>query len=210
LWLLALEEEAPRRILSIAPKKISGGIAWSPSSRRIAYLRYGPKEFVVESCDIDGHQPVPVLNNDRLQGVNGVGEIAWLSNGLIIYRLSEPPPNEKYDNLWSVDVDPDSGRVRSPSAQVTIGTGFSQFYLSSSADGKRLVYLQDRTVDSVRIAKLQIPGGDLGTFQALPGEGWSKSPIAWSKDSQSLSFSRILKAIGAYSSKMCTPQTRRS
>ena len=185
LWLLALEGEAPRRVLSIAPNKIAS-VAWSPSSRRIAYLRYGPKEVVVESCDTDGHQPVPVLNNDRLQGFNGFGDIAWLSNGLIIYRLSEPPPNDKYDNLWSVDVDPYSGRIRSLSAQVTTGTGFSQTNLSSSADGKRLVYLQARTVDSVRIAKLQIPGGDLGTFQVLPGEGWDKWPIAWSKDSQSL------------------------
>jgi Tol biopolymer transport system component len=38
----------------------------------------------------------------------------------------------------------------------------------------------------VRIAKLQLSSGELGTFQVLPGEGWNKHPVAWSKDSQSL------------------------
>jgi hypothetical protein len=95
----------------------------------------------LESCDTDGHQSVPVLTNDRLGGINGIGDITWLSDGRIVYRLSEPPPNEKYDNLWSVDVDPDTGRVRGPSVQVTNGTGFSQINLTSSADSKRFVYL---------------------------------------------------------------------
>jgi eukaryotic-like serine/threonine-protein kinase len=185
LWLWAIEAGVPRRILSIAPNKIYD-VAWSPTSTRIAYLRVGPNGSQVESCDADGQQPVAILHNDRLVGFNGIGGIAWLSNGRLLYRLSEPAPNEKYDNLWSVDVDPDNGRVRGPSAQVTIGTGFTQFNLSSSGDSKRFVYLQSRTVDSVRIAKLHLPGGDLGTFQALPGEGWNRWPVAWSKDSQSL------------------------
>jgi serine/threonine protein kinase len=185
LWLLELDGGEPRRILSIAPNKIASAV-WSPTSRRIAYLRFGSNEYAVESCDTDGHQSVPVLNSDRFVGFNGVGDITWLSDGRIVYRLSEPPPNEKYDNLWSVNVDPDSGRVRSPFVEVTAGIGFTQLNLSSSADGKRFVYLQSHTLDSVHIAKLQLSGGELGTFQVLPGEGWDKWPVAWSKDSQSL------------------------
>jgi serine/threonine protein kinase len=210
LWLLALDGGEPRRILSIAPSKVVYGVAWSPTSRRIAYLRIGPNGNQVESCDTDGQQPVPVVTNDGLIGFNGYGDITWLGDGRIVYRLSEPPPNEKYDNLWSVNVDPDNGRVRGPSAPVTMGTGFSQKNLSSSGDGKRFVYLQARTIDSVRIAKLQLPGGNLGSFETLPGEGWNKWPVAWSKDSQFLFLLSSPKAIWASSSKMCIPRTPRS
>ena len=185
LWLVALEGGEPRRILSIAPNKIAA-TAWSPTSRRIAYVRYGPKEYAVESCDADGHQPVPVLANDRLLGKNGLGDLTWLSPGLIFYRLSEPRPNEKYDNLWAINVDPDTGRVRGQSVQVTTGAAFNELNLSGSADGKRFVYLQARTLDSIRIARLQPITRELGSVQILPGEGWDKWPMAWSKDSQSL------------------------
>jgi anti-sigma B factor antagonist len=171
MWLMTADVGEPRRILSVAPAKIYS-FTWSPSSRRIIYLRYSPKEIALESCDTDGGHLVSALVNSRFQGANGLGGLAWLGNGSVLFRLSEPAPNKKFDNIWSLNVDPDTGRVRGQPIEVTTGPGFSQLSFSASSDGKRLVYLRGRTVDSARIATLQPFTGELGAFQSLAGEEW--------------------------------------
>ena len=187
MWLMTADVGEPRRILSVAPAKIYS-FTWSPSSRRIIYLRYSPKEIALESCDTDGGHLVSALVNSRFQGANGLGGLAWLGNGSVLFRLSEPAPNKKFDNIWSLNVDPDTGRVRGQPIEVTTGPGFSPRRFSASSDGKRFVYLRSRTADSARIAKLQPVTGELGGFQLLAGEEWDKWPVGWSKDSQSVIF----------------------
>jgi serine/threonine protein kinase len=187
LWLVNAEGAEPRRILSVASAQIQS-FAWSPTSRRIAFIRFSGKGVALESCDTEGHQVVPVLASDRLWGTNGVTNLAWSGNGAIFYSLSEPAPNGNSSNLWSVNVDPDTGRVRGQSSQVTTGLRFTQVGISASLDGNRIVYLQTRTVDSVRIAKLQPGSAGIGSVQPLAGEDWEKSSVGWTKDGDSVFF----------------------
>jgi serine/threonine protein kinase len=187
LWLVNAEGGEPRRILSVALAQIES-FAWSATSRRIAYIRFNGKDVALESCDTEGHQVVPVLASDGLLGSNGFTNLAWSGNGAIFYSLSEPAPNGNSSNLWSVNVDPDTGRVRGQSSQVTTGLRFTQVNISASVDGNRIVYLQTRTVDSVRIAKLQPGSVGIGSVQSLAGEDWEKSSVGWTKDGGSVFF----------------------
>jgi dipeptidyl aminopeptidase/acylaminoacyl peptidase len=92
LWLMRAEGGDAHRMNSVAPDSIAA-FEWSPSSRRVAYLRYGHQEMALESCGTDGGHVVRIHADDRFQGINGFGDIFWLRNGSLFYRLSEPPPN---------------------------------------------------------------------------------------------------------------------
>jgi len=187
LWLMGADGGEARRILTVAPAKIAS-VSWSPTSRRIIYVRSGPQEIALESCDTEGSHLVPVLANFRLMGANGVASVNWSAAGAVFYLLIEPSSHEMFDNIWSLDVDPNTGRVRGQPLQVTSGTGFSHRNFSASSDGKRFVYIQTRTLNSVRIAEFQPGARKLGTFRPLTGEDWYTPFVSWSKDGQSVFF----------------------
>jgi serine/threonine protein kinase len=189
LWVIGADGAGAHRILSVKPSKIHL-FRWSSSSRRIIYLRTDVtgEPATLESCDSDGSQRIPVLSDSRLIGLHGtVTGLAWLPDGRVLYRFAEQAPNEKYDNVWSIDVDPDTGQVRGHPAQITTGIGFTQSSFSASLDGKRFVFLRIRAQDTAWIAQLHV-GGEWIASRPLSDEGWDKWPTGWTGDSQSIIF----------------------
>ena len=187
LWIMGAGGEEPHRILSLSLSRI-GLFAWSPNSRRIIFLREeagegAPTKYLIESCDESGSQRVVAESDNRL-----MRDLTWLQDGRVLFNLAEPAPNERYQNIWSIEVDPDTGRPHGARVQITNGTGFSQEGFSSSADGSRFTFLKTREQDTAQIADILGSSGNLGNASALTDDGWEKWPIGWAADGHAVFF----------------------
>lgn len=192
VWLMGADGQDAHRILSVSPGRIAG-VAWSPTSHRIIYILsiHGggtPQQVSLESCDLEGKNRVQALAELRLEDTNGPSDLAWLPDGRVIYRLSEPRPNERSTNIWSLHVDPTSGRARGEPRQVTTGIGFNQDSFSGSMDGNRMSFVRSHTHNSTRVAEFVRTTGELTQPRPLQGEEWDRWPLAWTPDSQEVLF----------------------
>jgi Tol biopolymer transport system component len=186
----------PHRILSIEPSEISAA-AWSPTSQRIIYLRFTgisgrPEDVAIESCDREGGQVTRILSDQRLGGgeliLNNLSFLSWTADGRVLYRLWEPNATENSENLWSIQVDPDTGRVRGTPSALTSGTGFTFGPFSVSADGKRFTFIKKRNQDAVMVSEIQRGGASLGTPESLGTDTWIKWQHGWTMDSQEILY----------------------
>ena len=168
-------------------------MSWSPTSRRFAFTVIkgqgtGNQEAILESCDREGDDCSVILSDKRLFGPSGLAEVKWSPDGRIFYTFRNPPPDDLGTNLWSIEVDPDTGHVRGKPVQVTTGTGFRLNTFSQSSDGKRLAFCQTRSLDTVQIAPLRQAGTKLGTSQPLGGESWDKRIPEWTPDGRAILY----------------------
>jgi serine/threonine protein kinase len=189
IWMLGPGGEDPHRILSVGATSF---VAWSPTSQRIAFASAkgpidNPQEVSLRSCKRDGLECLVVLSDARLLGSEGFSDVAWRANGKIFYRLKEG--GTWNGNVWSLSVDPDTGRPRGTPLQVTTGTGFSYHGFSLSADGRRLAFIRQHARDTIRIAELQNGGAKLGVSHQLGGDNWDRSLGGWTHDGRAVVFS---------------------
>jgi Tol biopolymer transport system component len=196
IWVAGADGQDPHRILSVDPF-ITSSLGWSPTSRRIVFSKEdrtgtGPREVALESCDREGGQRVQILSDPRLRGANQVTDVSWsAADGRVFYSLREPAPNYTSENIWAVEVDPDTGRVQGRSSQLTNGLGFAKSGFSESADGRRFTFFKTRQRDTVQVAAIQERGGVLGTAQPLGGEDWDRRPGGWTRDSEAVIYDSI-------------------
>ena len=114
--------------------------AWAPNGKRLAYARFnvGTTTTQLESCDLAGRARVlysPTV--DRPLHVYTVP--AWLPDGRLVFGLTDPPPNQRDVNLWSLRVDPNSGMPSGQPRRITQWQHLAMVAPTAfSRDGKRL------------------------------------------------------------------------
>jgi serine/threonine protein kinase/dipeptidyl aminopeptidase/acylaminoacyl peptidase len=115
---------------------------WAPGGRRLAYLRasVGPNGYTlrIENTDLDGRTRVAFASTAE-QRLHPLAVPAWLPDGRMVFGLTDPPPNQRDMNLWSLNVDPRSGAPSGNPRRVTQWQRLSLVVPSGfSADGRRL------------------------------------------------------------------------
>jgi serine/threonine protein kinase len=193
IWLMGANGEDPHRAFSIAPSTALNA-AWSPTSKRVVYVRFTgtlgrDQALVMESCDRQGGDRKAILSDERLIG-DSPSDVSWLADGRVFYRLRDPSPFKFFEgNLWSINVDPDTGRVRGEPSQVTNWTGFTEGAFSHSADGRRFAFLKLQVQDSFRLAEIGPQASKLGpTRGLLTKDKWTKWLEGWTSDSKAVLF----------------------
>jgi len=161
--------------------------AWSTDGKQIAFLRgvYRPGTYGVQA-QIEILDPatshrlvVPILG--RLGPA-----LAWIEDRLI-YVLDEPPPSQGDSNLWSVKIDPRTGKLLGTATRITSSPGAVQ-YLSGAASGKRLAYAKAGWQPDVYTARVEASGTRLSTPRRLTLDERQDFPWAWTPDSKQVLF----------------------
>jgi serine/threonine protein kinase len=141
---------------------------WSPDGKSIAWLRSFPgySEIIIRNLQSGQERQLTSFKK-------GINEVAWASNDRIFFSSSRSGNT----NIWMI---PASG---GEAAQVTKGSG-PDIGVRISADGKRLLYLEQRMISHVWIADIDGQNARQVTFDNQSIDWPSFSP-----DKERISFS---------------------
>jgi len=199
IWTVGADGEGPQRVVSVDIPSVIEIFSWSPTGKRLVLLKENhsqvdlskwpddPHQIELETCDLKGSCST-VLSDPRLYSGITYTNLAWLPDGRIVFALKDSPPNENGSNLWSLEVDPNTGLARGEPKRLTNWTGFAQMHLMASADGRRLVFHQMHPEMVVKIAELRAGTGDLSETRRLSSDNWASRGAAWSYDGQTVVF----------------------
>jgi len=185
LRVMSADGENSREILSA---ENLAQVNWSSTSRRIvvsstnADLTLG----ALRTCDAEGHGCSVFLSDAKLVTGEGSSFVVWAADGRVIYRLRGSGIGN--ENLWSLPLDPDTGRVKGKPTQITAWAGYRMQGISKSLDGKRLTVERIRTNQAIRLLDLHSPDQTVATSRELGADNWPKSYPVWAPDGSSVVY----------------------
>ena len=121
LWVCGASGEDARRVAGDDTSGIIPAWAvWSPGGKRLAYGRgdLRAQALRLESCDLAGRIRV-FYSPTADRPLHGFTVPAWLPDGRVVFGLTDPPPNQRDMNLWSLNVDPSSGMPSGSPRRIT-------------------------------------------------------------------------------------------
>jgi Tol biopolymer transport system component/DNA-binding winged helix-turn-helix (wHTH) protein len=186
LWLMRADGEQSRKVAGEVGDLFRSPV-WSADSKQIAFLRgvYRHGEYGVEPqieiLDVTSGERKVVMSQVRFGPA-----LAWTADRLV-YVLDESPPNQNDSNVWSVKIDPRTGKPLGTATRLTSGPGKVQ-YLSSAADGKRLAYVKQSWQPDVYVARVEAKGSKLQKPRILTLDERQDLPWAWTPDSKQVIF----------------------
>jgi serine/threonine protein kinase/Tol biopolymer transport system component len=189
IWLMEPGGGESRKLVIAAEGEWLGPVIWAPTGRRIAFWRFHQQaeksEVTLESRDLQGGQPTTIWSGQKTYFFGGS---CWLRDGRIIYALAEPP-NLFDSNLWEIKTDPQTSEPSGKPKRITNWVGFSLGGLSSTADGRRLVFLRGTSQSDVYVGELEAKGTRLKSPRRLTLDERNDIPSAWTLDSKTVLFS---------------------
>ena len=190
-WLMDSSGEHARMLFSTDEKSSTSGFIWSRTAKRGIYFVSDTLGDTVLSRDIAGGPPIPVLTSSEIPK-RVQGDISWLSDGRLIYQVSElgsgATPDEDNCNFWVMRLDVDSGKVIEKPKRLTNWTGFCIASANATFDGKRIAFLRNSTQFTVNVADVIAGGSRIANVRRLTlDESWSFLQD-WTNDSKSVLF----------------------
>lgn len=186
IWITGARGENPRRIAAGDDFNSFDLVQWSPTGRRVLYLRThaGSNKFPwsLESRDPNGEAVRVVI--PELYGRAG---FCWLPDGRILYSVDLRSVHNENTNLWEIKADPDTGQVRSQPRRLTNWIGIHRDRFSFAAGGKLMAMQKSSRQLNVYVGRLD-PAGRLQTPRRLTLEDSTDVPLAWTPDSKSVIF----------------------
>jgi Tol biopolymer transport system component len=165
-----------------------GPVAWAPDGKRFACVRM-PDGFStvglgmrIEVFDATTGKGETILPDFRLGTA-----IAWPDRDRLIYVLQEAPPNDGNFNLWSVHLDPHTGRPYGSATRIT-NDQTPIAGVSVTSDGKRIALLRREFQTDVYLAELVAKGQQLSALRRFTLDDRDDWPSAWTPDSKAVLF----------------------
>ncbi|HXZ78817.1 MAG TPA: winged helix-turn-helix domain-containing protein [Terriglobales bacterium] len=188
IWIMQSAGTDARRIVQAAGDDWFGPIVWSPDGQYVAYLRvregpgYSAQSSIETVAVADGHPRVLLSSSLMREG------LSWSPDGRILYSTAkEEAPNAEDSVIWSVVVDPVSGKAKSEPVRIARQAGWIS-KLSITADGKRLAVLRNNTLPQVFVAEYEAGTRRLKVPRRLTLDDSVNCPFAWTPDSKAVFF----------------------
>jgi Tol biopolymer transport system component len=120
-------------------------------------------------------QPYPILG------------LCWLSSTRLAYSLEDASAQTTSD-LWTIDVDSQSGVPTGAPVRRTHWPDFHIDGLSASADGRTLCFLRRKGQGKIWVGDLNAKGALVSTPRRIADEDAQDSLMAWTRDSRAVVF----------------------
>jgi Tol biopolymer transport system component len=187
IWLIDTDKNTTSRIVDGGGDHF-GPIAWAPDGKRFACVRM-PDRFSTVGLGqrIDVFDAMTGRGETILPDFRLGTAIAWPDKGRLIYALQEAPPNDGNFNLWSVHLDPRTGRPSGAATRITNDqTPIAD--ISVTSNGKRLALLRRDFQTDVYLAEVLAQGKQLGPLRRFTLDDRNDLPSAWTPDSKAVLF----------------------
>jgi serine/threonine protein kinase len=185
IWIMRANGEQARKVAEADEQSSLGTVHWSPSGKRLAYVKYRQTleriETSIETLDLKEGAPTTVVSQ------LGPSDLYWLPDARIIFSRSEEA-DENTCNLWQMVVDPQSGRASGREERLTNFVGFCASGFDATADGKRLTFQKYSSRGNVYVADLGPNGVLLGAPVRLTLSESQNLPMEWTADSKEVLF----------------------
>ena len=184
LWLMNSDGSQPKKLLEISG--YSNSLTWSPSGRRLAYMKasYWPgyqEEVQIETIDLITEKTNTVFSDYRIGG-----GLVWSRDGRLFFGRAEEDSNIKSD-IWSLRVDERTGEARGNIVRLTNGPDWKP-RPELSADGKRMVFLRTNIAPTVYVAQVDPKTKSLDQVQRLTLDESHSRPYEWTPNGTALLY----------------------
>ncbi|HXI03968.1 MAG TPA: hypothetical protein VNI57_12405, partial [Candidatus Saccharimonadales bacterium] len=188
IWVMGSDGSDPRTILAAEGIELFSQPIWSPTSQRVAFVRYrvaeAGLEASLESMDASGNAPAVRAAHWRMaiEDSPPVGEAAtvWMPDGRIVMARGS--------DLFAVKVDEATGQPDGEPRLLASWNGFELHELSVSSDGRRLTFQNRQLQSDIYIGKLGDGGRRLLPPERATLDDRRDSAPAWSADSREIFF----------------------
>ncbi len=196
IWVMGANGENPHRVLG-GENEVYAALAWSPTGRRLAYVRAGsPEGGSLETVSLDGGPPSIVISDSQLQNDDGPG-LVWLRDGhLIFFSFEGPLHSDAFggrwhngENLWTIMTDPLTGKPSGNANKITNWDELFPYSVTASSDGNRLAVVKTHIRDDVYIGESEDGGRRLASPKRLTVSESIDNPTGWMSDGKTILFS---------------------
>src|SRR5271169_4314612 len=161
---------------------------WSPNGKRLAYSvphgsGLGMTVFTVAS---DGSSPRLAYDDPLLTSQN---RMVWAKDGRLIFDRPLTSESDSNENIWDVQLDPDTGARRGEPRQLTHIDGFSLPIGDLSRDERHLTIFKQHILGNIFAAKLKDGGTQLEEPKQITSDRGYDYTLGWSPDSKNLLLS---------------------
>ncbi|HKD40726.1 MAG TPA: protein kinase [Myxococcaceae bacterium] len=185
-------ERANHLVVPSAEGDVFKGVHWSPSGKRIAYLRIREArktpQLFIETVDLSGSPPRVMMQNQGLLQDGGEPALGWSPDGRFVYGIAEPPPKPSGTSLWALQVDPDTGEIKSDPTLIGSWIGPIEGPLVTISKRRSLAFQRTFGKLDAYVAELSYGGKQLGPPRRQTHLGREERPTSWSADSKTLAF----------------------
>jgi eukaryotic-like serine/threonine-protein kinase len=187
IWVMGSQGENPEKVLALGEDEFFNGVRWSPEGQRLAYIKVQitPETYLtsLETSDLKGARRTVVVPGTDLYLVS----FCWLPDGRIVYARQESSYSED-GNLWQISINGEAGKPNGKPKRITQWAGSYLYFLSASADGKRMTLEKQTYQAQVYLGEL-LPGGTrMNPPRRLTNDEASDYPTAWTADSKAVLF----------------------
>jgi Tol biopolymer transport system component/DNA-binding winged helix-turn-helix (wHTH) protein len=184
LWSMNADGSLVRKLSEIPG--YSNFLAWSPTGRRVAFLKatYWPgnsEEVQVDSFDFASGKTSTILSDFRLRS-----GLTWNCDGRLFFTRAEESSNSE-SNVWSIRVDEASGESRGDLKRHTGGPDWKPSP-ELSADGKHLAFLRSNIAPTVYVADVDPKTKSLEKLQRLTLDESRSRPYEWTPDGKAVLY----------------------
>jgi DNA-binding winged helix-turn-helix (wHTH) protein/Tol biopolymer transport system component len=193
IWTMGAQGDDPQEILAVGNNESIDTIQWCPRGGRIAYSQtrqtLNGVEVTLKTSDLKGGQPTLAVS-DSLPAPRGAlwsSTFSWLPSGRLIYSRVDPTSYiHNTCNLWEVPVDVRTGQASGQPERLTRWVGSELEGLSSTADGKRLVFLKRSWQHRAYLGELEAGGTRLRTVRRLTFSDADDVPWTFTADGKAV------------------------
>jgi len=207
IWVMRPDGSQAHKVFETDEFGSLDGLVWSPNGQRVIYIKTELKNKSAAPHWKENFSSFPVPQDELNQAAiiadlkggpqtpldlpfdaGAAEEFMWLPDGRMLYQLSYLGFRSSTCNLWQVRLDQDTSQFIGKPQRVTNLPDVCASNLSTTSDGKHLVFLQAQSHASIYVADLQAGGTRITTPTRLTlDEGWN-NPGTWSADGKVVFF----------------------